>query len=451
MSPPCLGNVLDHLRTAVSLPEDAGQPDGLLLERYVSARDEVAFEALLRRHGPMVLAVCRRLLANPDDAEDAFQATFLVLVQKADSVVPREKVGSWLHGVACRAAHKARTAAARRRDRERQLRTMPDPATLAEGLWNDLEPLLDLELGRLPDKYRLPIVLCDLEGKTRAEAARQLGWPEGTVAGRLARARALLARRMSRHGLPCSAGVLAAVLAQNATSACVPGSLLLATLESAKSTATATGVVPAKVATLTEGVLATMSLTRVKIVTAVLLVLAVACVGAGVCRLALGAAEVPKKEAAPHRGEVAVAGLKKARLEAARKAYRHVWSYYQAGGYDEEVVYRWSVRLLQAQRAVAGKEADRVAASRAHLDRMKALEKMAPERPVIVDTTAPERLEHEKGRGTVRLGLMFDKNGKQLGMLAKTSVRTNVAEFTAFYRAEAELWLAEAKAKGTRP
>src|SRR5437773_11527922 len=126
-----LRNVIDRFRSAAPL-QDVGQTDGQLLERYVARRDEVAFEALVRRHGPMVLGVCRRLLANPCDAEDAFQATFLVLVRKAPSVFPREKVASWLYGVAYRAAQKAGATAARRRFRERQVEPLPEPGTVAD-------------------------------------------------------------------------------------------------------------------------------------------------------------------------------------------------------------------------------------------------------------------------------------------------------------------------------
>jgi RNA polymerase sigma factor (sigma-70 family) len=160
-----LGHALDRLRTAAAAHEAAGLSDAQLLQRYVARRDEAAFESLVRRHGPMVLGVCRRVLGHLQDAEDAFQATFLVLVKKAASVRPPGRVGHWLYGVACRAAQKARVASVRRRAREarvRQVPEVPEPATVAEGLWQDVLPLLDRELGRLPQKYRLPLVLCDL-------------------------------------------------------------------------------------------------------------------------------------------------------------------------------------------------------------------------------------------------------------------------------------------------
>ena len=127
------------------------------------------------RHGPLVLGVCRRVLRDAHGAEDAFQATFLVLVRRAASVVPREAVGNWLYGVAYRTALEARRAAARRRARERQVHDMPHPTARPQEIGRELRPLLDEELSRLPDKYRSAVVLCDLEGRTRKEAARQLG------------------------------------------------------------------------------------------------------------------------------------------------------------------------------------------------------------------------------------------------------------------------------------
>src|SRR5262245_59467150 len=165
-----------------------GETDAELLGRFLDRRDEAAFALLVRRHGPMVYGVCRRLLPTDQDAEDAFQATFLVLARKARAAAPRE-VGNWLFGVARRAALLSRRSIARRRER---VGDVPErPATPRD----ELRAVLDEELSRLPDTYRTVIVLCDLEGRTRREAAAMLGWPEGTVAGRLARARELLARR----------------------------------------------------------------------------------------------------------------------------------------------------------------------------------------------------------------------------------------------------------------
>src|SRR5271170_4507596 len=193
-----LNSVLHHLRDGLAT---IGPSDGQLLERFLARRDENAFDALVRRHGPMVLGVCRRVLRNSHDAEDAFQATFLVLVRKAASIALRDLLANWLYGVAHQTALKARATAARRKQRERQVAEMPETAVAKENLWQDLQPLLDEALSRLPDKYRRVIVLCDLEGKTRKEAAQQLVCPEGTVAGRLARARAMLARRLAQRGV----------------------------------------------------------------------------------------------------------------------------------------------------------------------------------------------------------------------------------------------------------
>jgi RNA polymerase sigma-70 factor (ECF subfamily) len=263
--------------------------DGQLLECFLERQDEAAFEALVRLHGPMVLGICRRLLENQNDAEDAFQATFLVLVRKAASVAPREMVGNWLYGVAYRTALKARAATAKRRKNERQVTEMPEREAVQEDdVWRDLQPLLDRELNRLPDKYRVPIVLCDLEGKTHKEAAGQLGWPEGTLSVRLMRARTTLARRLARHGLKLSVGTLAIELSHHGASACVPTSVVFSTVKAATSFAAghaaAAGVILPNVAALTEGVLKSMLLTKLKIAAGVLLVVA-ATVGMGAAAL----------------------------------------------------------------------------------------------------------------------------------------------------------------------
>jgi RNA polymerase sigma factor (sigma-70 family) len=275
--------VVQRLRRAVVLRETAGLGDGQLLEHFIARRDEAAFEALVRRHGPMVLGVCLRILRRHADAEDAFQATFLVLARKAASVVPREMVANWLYGVARQTAVKARAVAAKRRAREKQVTAMPEPEARPRDPWEDLEPLLDEELGRLPDKYRVPVVLCDLEGKTRKEAAHQLGWPEGTLSGRLSRARALLAKRLARRGVSLSGGALAAVLTEKAASASVPAPLVGSTVKAAIGFAAgptaATGLIPVRVALLTEGVLKTMLLNRLK--TTLTALLAAGLLGAG--------------------------------------------------------------------------------------------------------------------------------------------------------------------------
>ncbi len=215
-----------ELQTLFSTGTLGGLSDGRLLERFASHREEAAFEALVRRHGPMVWGVCRRVLRDHHDAEDAFQATFLVLARKGQSIAHRELVANWLYGVACRTALKARSTRAKRRRREGQVTEMPEPETVSLDHRDDLNEWLDRELSRLPDKYRIPIVLCELEGQSHREVAERLGWPIGTVSGRLSRARAMLARRLSRRGMSLSIGSLAVVVAQDAASASMPTRLI---------------------------------------------------------------------------------------------------------------------------------------------------------------------------------------------------------------------------------
>src|ERR1700730_7668288 len=165
-----LSTVIHHLRRAMVSGDRNAFSDAQLVECFLSGRDEAAFEELVRRHGPMVLGLCRRILKDGHDSEDAFQATFFVLARKAASITRRETVGGWLHGVAFKTALKAREAKSRRLTKERQAGEMPrDTLGDGDGNWEELLPVLDQELGRLPDKYRVPIVLCDLEGKSRKE------------------------------------------------------------------------------------------------------------------------------------------------------------------------------------------------------------------------------------------------------------------------------------------
>lgn len=323
-----MSRVVRHLRKAALLRDGAGLTDGELLGRFLAERDEVAFAALVRRHGPMVLGVCRRVLGDLHDAEDAFQATFLVLVRKAASVRPRDLVGHWLYGVAYRTALKARATAARRRARERQVRDMPHEAP-AEDVWQDLQPLLDRELSRLPEKYRVPLVLCYLDGKSKKEAARHLGLPEGTVSSRLARARELLRKRLEGRGLALTAGALAAALLPGAASAAVPAGLAGSTIKAATlfaaGKAAAAGVISANVAVLAEGVLKAMLVTKLKIATAVLVAVSVLGSGAGVlthralagppaaavAQKAAAGEPAPADEQSGKKGEPAPAGEKK--------------------------------------------------------------------------------------------------------------------------------------------
>ena len=267
--------------------------DAELLGRFVARRDEVAFAALVRRHGPMVLGVCRRLLREVHDAEDAFQAVFLVFTRKAGAIRKPERLANWLYGVAVRTALKARSEAARRQARERQVAIMPPPVAKENPL-NELAPVLDEELSRLPEKYRLPIVLCGLEGKTNEEAARQLGCPRETLATRLARARARLRARLTRRGLALAAVILVEELSPNLTAATVPPLLELSTVQAGLGYAAGSSAgVSVSVASLTQGVLQAMFLTKLKLTLVVVLTILVAGLSVG---LFLSRADGPEKQ-----------------------------------------------------------------------------------------------------------------------------------------------------------
>jgi RNA polymerase sigma factor (sigma-70 family) len=249
-------------------------PDGQLLQRFASQGDEDAFAVLVRRHGPMVLAACRRVLNDAHAAEDCFQTTFLTLARKAGSLRWPESLGPWLYGVASRTALKARAREARRRARERRAAVPEAVEPLDHFVWRDLRAVLDEAVQRLPDKYRVPFVLHCLQAMTVAEVARRLGCPQGTVAARLARARDQLRSRLGRRGLALSAGAFAAALAENAAAAPVPVPLLAATARAATVAAGQTitaGVGPAAAAALTQGGGKIMLTAKVKIASVMLL------------------------------------------------------------------------------------------------------------------------------------------------------------------------------------
>jgi RNA polymerase sigma factor (sigma-70 family) len=247
-----------------------GFTDGQLLERFVERREADAFEALVHRHGPMVWGVCRRVLRDSHDAEDAFQATFLVLARKAALVLPREKLGNWLFGVAYQTARKAKAMRDKRRIREGQRSGLLEMMAVPDDPRDTLTEDLDRELARLPENYCIPIVLCELEGMSHAEAAEQLGWPIGTVSSRLSRGRSLLARRLSRSGVVIAAGSLAIHLTHDAALASMPTRLVVPTTLAAGLFTAGRGVsvelVSADVVALTKEVLKAMLLAKLKVV-----------------------------------------------------------------------------------------------------------------------------------------------------------------------------------------
>jgi RNA polymerase sigma factor (sigma-70 family) len=271
--------IMPALRKLALAPQRAARSDGELLTAFVTDRDADAFAELVRRHGRMVLGVCRRVAADATTAEDAFQAVFLVLARRAACVRPREQVGNWLYGVAYRTALKARTVLARRRSREKQVLVMPERTAPPDAAhWDDIRAAIDEELAALPDKLRLPVVLCDLEGRPQREVAKHLSVPAATLANRLAAARRALAERLSRRGVVLSGGALAGLLGAHGSAHAVPVALAAGTVKAAEALATGTAVsafASAGAVQLSEGVIRMMLLSKLK-ATAIAVVTALA-------------------------------------------------------------------------------------------------------------------------------------------------------------------------------
>jgi RNA polymerase sigma factor (sigma-70 family) len=259
------GQVGQLLRRAAPTTEE--QTDAQLLKRFASHHDQGAFAVLVKRHGPMVLAVCRRVLRDSHDADDAFQATFMVLVRKAGSLTRPELVGNWLYGVAYRVAVKARCNAARRSEYERRSPVIAPVDPMLEVTGRELRSVVDAEMSHLPEKYRAPLILCYLEGKTNEEAAQVLGWPTGSMSGRLARGRELLRKRLLRKGLTLSAGIFAMLLSKSSAAAAVPDILCDCTIRGAEFFAHAApgaAAVSPSVAALAEEVLEALRLSALR-------------------------------------------------------------------------------------------------------------------------------------------------------------------------------------------
>lgn len=299
--------LMPSLRRVVLKRDEAERSDGQLLTAFVRHGDADAFAALVRRHGPMVLGVARRVIGDPHAADDAFQAAFIVLARRAASVRPREQVGNWLYGVAYRTALKARAVRVRRRGREKQVDAMPEPPAKAtpdrmlhgSPEWSDLQPIIDEELARLPDKLRLPVVLCDLEGRPQRTVAKQLGVAPATLAARLAAARRTLAGRLQRRGIGLSGGALAVVLGHSASTAAVAPSLAEAAVRAAEACAAgaihaAHGLVSAQAIQLSEGVMRMMLLAKLKTAGIAALALFTVAGGFGFGLLPAHAGDAPK-------------------------------------------------------------------------------------------------------------------------------------------------------------
>jgi RNA polymerase sigma factor (sigma-70 family) len=397
------GGVGDHLERLFRSGTSTGLTEGQLLDRFASGRDETAFVALVERHGPMVLGVCRRFLRDPNDVDDAFQATFLVLVRKAGTLRRKELLGNWLYGVACRVSRRARCAASRRSSRFTTVQDLEPVAAdwchtrggvVATSLRDGEGPLLHEEVSRLPSKYRTPIVLCYFEGLTHDQAAARLGWPVGTVKGRLARARELLRSRLSRRGLAISTAALAAELASSDARASVPAGLIQSTLKSSLAVLSGTAAalpassaVPLTVTSLTEGVLHAMVLSQVKSI-AIPVLLAMGLLATGVSVVAYqpvpasrGRAGQVAAERTSHPGAFAnsppadqadPSGLQTARvtLDNLRKLY----SQGTEGLVIDVAQYNnWSLNLLFGEMLADPSEAGLVKAFEGHRDRLAEL------------------------------------------------------------------------------
>jgi RNA polymerase sigma factor (sigma-70 family) len=425
-----------------------GASESQLLDRFLSRGDEEAFEPILRRHGPMVLGICRRILSDPNDVDDAFQATFLVLVRKARSIRNRAVLGTWLYGVARRIAVRAQVSSRRRKAREyrgAELAVRDDGESRDQDL-AQLRAIIDEEVARLTDRHRSALVLCDLEGQTHEQAAVQLRCPVGTVKSRLARAREKLRSRLSRRGILPSAGILAVSLAPEPASA-MPAELLASTIRAAGRLVvereTLAGVVSAGVAALVDGTLRSINMSALKFVAVLLVSASVIATGAGV--LAYQTPAKVQKPAEPvvqpppdpyAKAKAVIAGtakpeqtkpgpaetktnlvsdpdrnigsLAQARLQAAEKFLEKVKKSYREQPnplYDPEFVRSRALRVLEARRDADPGRANRIAALEDYLKFMREVE------------------AQEKARG----------NNDQLPL----------AEY---YRLEAELWLAQARA-----
>jgi RNA polymerase sigma factor (sigma-70 family) len=416
-----LGTIVQQIRRLAGGKEAAPTDDTELLRRFLSHRDQAAFESLLNRHGPMVFGVCKRVLYDLQDAEDAFQATFLVLMRKAHSLGRPERLANWLYGVAYRTALKARSARTRRHMHERAAMKTASVTPPSAPVWNDIRPILDDELNRLPEKYRLPVVLCYLEGQTFSEAARRLGWPAGTVSGRLARAREILQRRLTRRGVTVSVSVLTAFLTADSLSASVPHSLAISTLRAALIIACgkAAGALTAPVFDLMEGVLHAMGWSKLKLVTLATLALGILGAGTGfVAQQRLSAQQDKVQKTAPAKiqevppappfggrmdwpignetdprppvlseekaDEVLAASrfnkqlkaLLKERFDAARAEVVVRCKEFIAGRGTLDILCGASRRMLEAEQGLSDKDDDQIAAWERHRKRMKQIEEV---------------------------------------------------------------------------
>jgi RNA polymerase sigma factor (sigma-70 family) len=373
----------------------SGLTECQLLERFASDRDELAFGALLARHGPMVLGVCRGVLDDPNDVDDAFQATFLVLVKKAGALRDGDRLAQWLYGVARKVSLRARSAANRKKARERPgAEEAADPHPTLDADLRELQSLIREEVDRLSSNDRMAVVLCYLEGLTHEEAADRLGWPVGTVKGRLSRARDKLRERLTRRGVALPAAAVASTIASNASAAVPPAlirSTTLAAIELATGKTLTAGIVSAHAITLMEGAIGTMFTTKLKIAATALVATCVVGVP-GVLAYQQGGFPVDKAGKAPvevRKGttipgqDLATSKLVEPGTDTSRqemaviaedalKILDQQVAQGQAATSTEEF-YVWSRRLAEAKAGPTASKPDQKAALEAHRQRMRKL------------------------------------------------------------------------------
>ncbi len=279
-----VGDILRFLFRKQLAQEAGDRSDGDLLKQFAATREDRPFTVLFERHAPMVMGVCKRILGDFHQAEDSLQATFHILARRAGSVRWRECLGPWLYAVARRVALRARAKRLAQQNLERRLANMPPSATIDDAAWNDLSSVLDEEIGRLPAKYRAPLILTYLESKSRSRVAKELGWPEGTVARRLERARELLRLRLVKRGVTLSAGALGVALVEKVAAAPVPTMLAINTIKAATTVvagqAAGGGFISAQALILAEETMKGMLFVKAKLVLLALTV-SVALGGAG--------------------------------------------------------------------------------------------------------------------------------------------------------------------------
>jgi RNA polymerase sigma factor (sigma-70 family) len=333
-----LGTFIRELSQAMAAEALNQHSDQQLIDQFLAAPSDAVFAALVYRHGPMVFRVCWRVLQHSQDAEDAFQATFLILAQRLRTVRKQASLASWLHGVAYRIALKAKAQAASRRRHE--AKAVPARTDLPNSLtWGEIRSLLDAELAQLPEKWRLPLVLCYLESQTQDEAARQLGWSKNTLRRRLEEARDALGRRLSRRGIIVPAAYSALLLSDCIAPVAPTPGLVASTVEAVAGLMTGKTLAraaTANVAALTEGVLQAMLMTQLKTVMAVLLVIGF---GGGLC-LHLAGAQPGPAEKSPVLGIGGPTGQKPsnpAQQDVAKQDLTGEWLMHLPAGFTHQV------------------------------------------------------------------------------------------------------------------